>query len=58
LLLTTCTPMLSITTGIETTYFKQVSGFALSGRAQATQLLSLSSMKTLIDWLTGDERAP
>ena len=54
----TCTPMLSITTGIETTYFKQVSGFALSGRARATQLLSLSSTKTLTDWLTRDQRAP
>jgi len=58
LLLTTCTPTLSITTGIETTYFKQVNGFDLSGRARTTQLLSLSSTKTLIDWLTGDQRAP
>ena len=54
----TCTPMLSITTGIQETYFKQVSGFALSGRARATQLLSLSSTKTLTDWLTRDQRAP
>jgi len=46
--------MLSITTGIETTYFKQVSGFALTGRALATQLLSLSSTKTLIDSLVSD----
>jgi len=50
--------MLSVTTGIETAYFKQVSGFDPSGRARATQLLSLSSTKTLIDWLTRDQRAP